>query len=57
MVTSLLIGFLFVYKIFFVPHGIDIDKQKYPVTGIDISAHTGKIDFTKIKIKILISYI
>jgi lysozyme len=29
--------------------GIDIDKLKYPVTGIDVSNHTGKIDFQKVK--------
>jgi lysozyme len=29
--------------------GIDIDKLKYPVTGIDVSSHTGKIDFQKVK--------
>jgi lysozyme len=25
-----------------------VNKRKYPITGIDISAHTGKIDFPKI---------
>ena len=32
-----------------VPTGIQIDKDIYPVTGIDVSAHTGKIDFAKIR--------
>lgn len=27
------------------PQGITIDKQRYPVTGIDISRHTGRVDF------------
>ena len=43
------IGLLVLYRIFFVPHGIDIDKKKYPITGVDISQHTGKIDFGKLK--------
>ncbi len=29
-------------------HGVEIDKQKYPVTGIDVSQYTGVIDFSKI---------
>src|SRR5690606_34933210 len=29
--------------------GIEIDKKKYPITGIDISKHTGKVDFKKAK--------
>lgn len=29
-------------------HGIDIDKQRYPVTGIDISQYTGVVDFDKL---------
>jgi GH25 family lysozyme M1 (1,4-beta-N-acetylmuramidase) len=31
--------------VFFVPNGIEIDKVEYPITGIDVSAHTGDIDF------------
>ena len=31
------------------PSGIEINKDDYPITGIDVSAHTGKIDFGKIK--------
>ena len=37
------------YRIFFLPKGIEIDKSKYPITGIDISKHTGNIDFEEIK--------
>jgi len=36
-------------KIYFSPKGIKIDKEIYPITGIDISKHTGKIDWVKIK--------
>lgn len=42
VVTSGLIG----YYLFFSPKGIEIDKSKYPITGIDISQHSGKVDFT-----------
>ena len=28
--------------------GIDIDKTRFPVTGIDISGHTGEVDFAMI---------
>ncbi|MBX9886512.1 MAG: hypothetical protein K2Y30_01095 [Flavobacteriaceae bacterium] len=44
----LIIGALLIYKVFFVTNGIDIDKVEYPITGIDVSAHTGNIDFEKV---------
>lgn len=47
----LILGIIITYRIFFIPNGISIDKNKFPVTGIDISAHTGKIDFDKILIQ------
>ena len=31
------------------PAGIEIDKSRYPITGIDVSRHTGKVDFKMIK--------
>jgi len=31
------------------PNGIEVDKTRYPITGIDISRHTGVVDFRKIK--------
>ncbi len=31
------------------PDGIEVDKLRYPITGIDISRHTGIVDFQKIK--------
>ena len=43
------VGLIITYRIFFIPPGIDIDKLKYPITGIDVSKHTGKIDFQKVK--------
>jgi lysozyme len=42
-------GIFIIYKVILVPSGIDIDKIKYPITGIDVSHHTGKIDFQKAK--------
>ena len=44
-VFILIIGLIIAYRILFIPFGINIDKNKYPITGIDISEHTGKIDF------------
>jgi lysozyme len=45
----LIITAIFIYRIFFIPNGIEIDKNNYPITGIDISEHTGKVDFLNIK--------
>ena len=42
-------GIFIIYRVILVPSGIDIDKTKYPITGIDVSHHTGKIDFQKAK--------
>lgn len=47
--TVFAVGIILIYRIFFIPFGIEIDKRMYPVTGIDISEHTGGIDFKKIK--------
>lgn len=37
------------YKKYFISHGFVINKLKYPVMGIDVSKHTGKIDWQRIK--------
>nr|MBK9653263.1 hypothetical protein [Bacteroidota bacterium] len=42
-------GLIIIYTNIYIPSGIDIDKIKYPITGIDVSKHTGKIDFQKVK--------
>jgi lysozyme len=48
-VVILLIVALIIYRRgAFVQHGIEIDKGEYPITGIDVSAHTGNIDFKKL---------
>jgi lysozyme len=36
---------------FVASHFTDIDKLRYPIHGIDVSKHTGKVDFEKIKEK------
>lgn len=36
-------------RMYFAPKGISIDKKEFPITGIDISKHTGDIDWAKIK--------
>ena len=46
---AIAVGLIIIYRIIFIPYGIDIDKLKYPITGIDVSKHTGKIDFQKVK--------
>lgn len=46
---ALIIGVVFTYYKVSVPEGVTINKSKYPVTGIDISAHTGKVDFSELK--------
>lgn len=44
----ILLVVLFLCRWEFTPGEVKIDKRKYPITGVDISAHTGKIDFEKI---------
>jgi lysozyme len=46
---ALALGIFIIYRIIFIPSGIDIDKIKYPITGIDVSNHSGKIDFQEAK--------
>jgi len=45
----LLLTLYVAYKIYMRPNGIDIDKNKFPITGIDISKHTGKVEFNLLK--------
>ncbi|MDL2224513.1 hypothetical protein LJB92_04285 [Bacteroidales bacterium OttesenSCG-928-M06] len=44
-----LTGAWIVYKKYTRLHGYDINKTLYPVTGIDISQHTGIVDFSLIR--------
>jgi len=45
---AIVVGLIIIYRLFNIPSGIDINKKKYPITGIDISGHTGNINFLKI---------
>jgi lysozyme len=45
----LILTIFIVVRMYFIPKGITIDKTKYPITGIDISRHSGIIDWDKIK--------
>ena len=31
------------------PHSVNVDRYRYPIAGIDVSKHNGKIDFDKVK--------
>jgi len=43
-----LIGVWFIYERYPISQGADIDKSRYPVTGIDVSQHSGEIDFQEV---------
>jgi lysozyme len=46
------LGYTFIPRLndrYFNSHGFRINKLKYPVTGIDVSKHTGKIDWEEIR--------
>lgn len=47
-IILLVLGGYLLYT-YYADKGIDIDKRQYPITGIDVSNHVGKIDFEKIK--------
>jgi len=44
----IIIGTIIFYRLLFIPSGIEIDKQRFPITGVDISGHTGKVDFVEL---------
>lgn len=44
----LIVAVIVVVRTYFLPKGITIDKQQYPITGIDVSRHSGIIDWDKI---------
>lgn len=47
----LIIVILIIAVYFIASHFTAIDKLRYPVHGIDVSKHTGKVDFKKLKEK------
>lgn len=49
LLAIIAVGLIITYRIIFIPSGVDINKEIYPITGIDISKHTGKVDFKKVK--------
>lgn len=48
LVFALVLG-LIIYKIFFQPDTFQVNKLKYPIFGIDVSKHNGKINWEKLK--------
>jgi len=46
--VAITVSLVHVYRVFIIPSRIQIDKAKYPKTGIDISKHNEKIDFKKL---------
>jgi len=44
----LIVLVILVARTYFIPNGINIDKHKYPITGIDVSRHSGIIDWKQI---------
>ena len=45
----LIVIVIFIVRMYYVPKGISIDKDKYPITGIDVSRHSGIIDWKLIR--------
>jgi len=45
----LIVLIIVVVRMYLSPKGISIDKEQYPITGIDVSRHSGIIDWKKIK--------
>ena len=45
----LIVIVIVVVRMYYVPKGISIDKTKYPITGIDVSRHSGVIDWNLIR--------
>ena len=42
------LGGVYVYKNYILPHSVSVDRYRYPVAGIDVSKHNGDIDFNKV---------
>ena len=34
---------------FILPHSVMVDRYRYPIAGVDVSKHNGKIDFNKVR--------
>lgn len=50
--SLIIITVIFIIVVYFIiSHFTAIDKMRYPIHGIDVSKHTGKVDFKKLKDK------
>jgi len=47
--VCLIILLIIFIRTYFLPKGVNIDKKKYPITGIDVSRHSGIINWDLIK--------
>ena len=41
-------GCAYLFRYCILPHSVNVDRYRYPVAGIDVSKHNGKIDFEKV---------
>ena len=42
------LGGAYLFWHYILPHSVNVDRYRYPVAGIDVSKHNGKIDFEKV---------
>ena len=42
------LGSAYLLRHYILPHTVNVDRFRYPVAGIDVSKHNGKIDFEKV---------
>lgn len=42
------LGGAYLFWHYVLPHSVNVDRYRYPVAGIDVSKHNGKIDFEKV---------
>ena len=43
------LGGAYLFWHYVLPHSVNVDRYRYPVAGIDVSKHNGKIDFEKVR--------
>ena len=39
----------YIFRQYILPHSVNVDRYRYPVAGIDVSKHNGKIDFDQVR--------
>ena len=42
------LGGVYLFWHYVLPHSVNVDRYRYPVAGIDVSKHNGEIDFEKV---------